>query len=310
MVTTVRAPNPSPMTLDGTNSYVLDCGAGAALVIDPGPPIPLHLEALRASAAADDLAIRFIVLTHGHGDHAGGAKLLAAATDAQIFAHPKCSVAHDADLPLESDLVLGELALRVVDAPGHTFDHAIFYHERERALFTGDTILGQGTTVIAPPDGAMRPYQRTLQRLADEFGAARTIYGGHGSVVTDPSAKIAEYIAHRRMREEQIVAALAAGEGTIPDLVRTIYSPQPNPLWPAMARQILAHLLALQSEGRVVARPAGRALSAAESAMLNPDLATIVGPEEAALMGDEIGAQLRLDSLDEYRLAEGSTLPS
>ncbi len=95
--------------------------------------------------------------------------------------------------------------MRVIDAPGHADDHAIFYLPQERALFTGDVILGEGTVVVAPPGGAMRPYQHTLQRLIDEFGDARTIFGGHGPPVEDPPAKIAEYIAHRKMREEQIV---------------------------------------------------------------------------------------------------------
>jgi glyoxylase-like metal-dependent hydrolase (beta-lactamase superfamily II) len=190
-----------------------------------------------------------------------------------------------------------------MDAPGHTFDHVVFYLPAERALFTGDTILGEGTTVIAPPGGAMRPYQHTLQRLADEYAGARTIYGGHGPVVDDPQTKIADYIAHRAMRQEQILDALRKGAQTIPGLVRKIYSPQPHALWAAMARQILAHLLALEEEGRVVARPRKQALSAQEYAMLNPDLEAIVGPGEAAALAAEIGAEMRLESLDEYTLA-------
>jgi hypothetical protein len=148
----------------------------------------------------------------------------------------------------------------------------------------------------------MRPYQHTLQRLANEFTGARRIYGGHGPLVDDPRTKIAEYIAHRAVREQQIVAALGDGARTIPDLVRTIYSPQPHPLWAAMARQILAHLQALQAEERVVTRPRKQGLSAEEYAMLNPDLEAIVGPDEAAALAAEIGAEMRLESLDEYTL--------
>ena len=302
MVTLVRAPNPSPMTLTGTNSYVLDCGDGTALVIDPGPAIDRHVRALIETASAQHLGITRIALTHGHPDHALAAPALAAATGASIYAHPRSRIARDADLPLEAGFAAGSLALHVMDAPGHTFDHVIFYLAAERALFTGDTILGEGTTVIAPPGGAMRPYQQTLQRLADEFTDAGTIYGGHGSIVDDPQTKIADYIAHRAMREEQIVAALRDGARTIPDLVRTIYSPRPHPLWAAMARQILAHLLALQAEGRVAARPRKQGLSAEEYAMLNPDLEAIVGPDEAAALAAEIGAEMRLESLDEYTL--------
>ena len=302
MVTLVRAPNPSPMTLTGTNSYVLDCGDGTAVVIDPGPAIDRHVHALIETAAAQHLTITRIVLTHGHPDHALAAPALAAATGASIYAHPRSRVARDADLTLEAGFAAGPLALHIMDAPGHAFDHVIFYLPAERALFTGDTILGEGTTVIAPPGGAMRPYQHTLRRLASEFADARTIYGGHGPVVDDPQAKIADYLTHRAMREEQILASIGEGVRTIPDLVRKIYSPQPHALWAAMARQILAHLLALRAEGRVVARPRKESLSAEEYAMLNPDLEALVGPDEAAALAAEMGAEMRLESLDEYTL--------
>jgi glyoxylase-like metal-dependent hydrolase (beta-lactamase superfamily II) len=292
------------MTLQGTNSYLLDCGNGEALVIDPGPPIDAHLDALIDAAAKRALKIGTIVLTHGHPDHASGAARLAAATGAFVYAHPNSRTARDADLRLESELRAGAIALHTIDAPGHTFDHAIFYLAQEGALFTGDTILGEGTTVVAPPGGAMRPYQRTLQRLADEFGDARVIYGGHGPVVTDPRAKIAEYIAHRQMREEQILAALREGPLTIPDLVRRIYSPERQVLWPAMARQILAHLIALEDEGRVVSRPIDRAMTVDENAMLNPRIEEIVGPEEAAVIVAELGTELRLESLREYAILQ------
>jgi glyoxylase-like metal-dependent hydrolase (beta-lactamase superfamily II) len=291
------------MTLTGTNSYVLDCGDGTALVIDPGPVIDRHVRALIETAAAQGLTITRIALTHGHPDHALAAPALAAATGASIYAHPASKVARDADLPLEAGFAAGPLALRIMDAPGHTFDHVIFYLPSERALFTGDTILGEGTTVVAPPGGAMRPYQQTLRRLSSEFADARTIYGGHGPVVDDAQAKISDYIAHRAMREEQIVAALRGGARTIPDLVRKIYGPQPHALWAAMGRQILAHLQALQAEGRVVARPRKQGLSAEEYAMLNPDLEAIAGPDQAAALAAEIGAEMRLESLDEYTLA-------
>jgi glyoxylase-like metal-dependent hydrolase (beta-lactamase superfamily II) len=290
------------MTLSGTNSYVLDGGDGTALVIDPGPAIDRHVRALIETAAGQRLTITRIALTHGHPDHALAAPALAAATGASVYAHPASRITRDADLPLEAGFAVGSLVLHTIDAPGHTFDHVLFYLPAERALFTGDTILGEGTTVIAPPGGAMRPYQHTLQRLANEFSEARTIYGGHGPVVDDAQAKIAEYIAHRAMREAQIVASLREGARTIPDLVRKIYGPEPHALWAAMARQILAHLLALEAEGRVDAQPRRQALSAQEYAMLNPDLEAIVGPDEAAALAAEIGAEMRLESLDEYTL--------
>ncbi len=305
MVTLVRAPNPSAMTLTGTNSYVLNCGDGAALVIDPGPAIPAHVEALLDAAAAQGLSIRAIALTHGHPDHAAAAPQLAAATGAPVYAHPAARVPHTRDIALEGELRVGTTALRAMDAPGHTFDHVVLYLREERSLFTGDVILGEGTSVIAPPGGAMHPYQRTLHRLADEFGDAHTIYGGHGPIVHDAQAKIEEYAEHRRMREAQIVDALRAGAATIPDIVRRVYGPERSVLWPAMARQILAHLMALEEEGRVRAAPLDRVMTAEEAAMLNPHIEELVGPEEAAVIVAELGTEMRLQTLLAYHLTKG-----
>lgn len=306
MVTLVRAPNPSAMTLSGTNSYVIDCGDGAALVIDPGPAIEAHAGALARAAAARGLTIRAIALSHGHPDHAAGAAALAAATNAALYAHPNAKAARDADLPLDGTVRVGGVSLRTIDAPGHTFDHVVFYLPQEGALFTGDVILGEGTSVIAPPGGAMRPYQHTLRRLAQEFGGARVIYPGHGPIVTDPGAKIAEYIAHRQMRETQILDALRERPMTIPDLVKRIYSAHRQILWPAMARQMLAHLIALEDEGRVAARNLDRPMTADEATMLNPRIEEVLGPEEAAVVIAELGTELRLESLREYSLTGGN----
>jgi glyoxylase-like metal-dependent hydrolase (beta-lactamase superfamily II) len=215
-------------------------------------------------------------------------------------------VARDADLPLEGELRVGDASLRVIDAPGHTFDHAAFYLPHDGGLFTGDVILGEGTSVIAPPGGAMRPYQRTLQRLAYEFGDARAIYGGHGPVVADPRAKIEEYIEHRKMREAQIVDALREGPATIPDLVKRIYGAHRQVLWPAMARQVLAHLIALEDEGAVVSRTLRRTMTGDETAILNPRIEEILGPDEAAVAIAELGTELRLESLADYSLSDRS----
>ena len=300
-ITVVRAPNPSAMTLTGTNTYLIDAGGGEALVIDPGPAIQRHVDVLLDAARERNLRITTIALTHGHPDHAPAALPLAQHTGAAIYAHPASEAPYDRAL-LDGDLRVGTLALRVVDAPGHTFEHVAFYEPEERALFTGDVILGEGTVVIAPPGGAMRPYQQTLQRLGEQFGDAARIYGGHGEVVDDPRAKIGEYIAHRRMREAELIAQLETGPLTIPELVLRIYGNARPLLWPAMARQLLAYLIALSEEGRVAAAVVDRAMTKEETAMLNPDWKDIVGPEHAAVVEAELGSMLRLDALYRYRL--------
>lgn len=298
----VRAHNPSAMTLTGTNSYVIDTNDGEALVIDPGPLDERHIGALIDHAASRGLRIRAIALTHGHPDHAPAAAPLAQRTGARVYAHPHSDVPRDADLPLDDDFRVGALALRVIDAPGHTFEHVVMYEPVEAALFTGDVILGEGTVVIAPPGGAMRPYMRTLQRLRDEFPGAKRIYGGHGPIVENAQAKIAEYIAHRELRQNELLEALRSGPQTIPDLVRTIYGDTRRVLWPAAARQMLAYLMALAQEDVVHARALDRPLTAEETAILNPSWESIVGAEHAPLVEAELGAMLKLDTVYEYSL--------
>lgn len=299
----VRAPNPSPMTLTGTNSYLVEAGDAAAIVIDPGPAIERHVDALLRAARERKRTITAIAVTHGHPDHAPASVALARATGAPIYTHFRSSVPHDRDLPLEAEWRIGTRALRVIDAPGHTFDHVIFYDEGTRTLFTGDTILGQGTVVIAPPGGAMRPYQQTLERLARDFSEARTILGGHGPPVTGAQAKIAEYIAHRKHRESELIVALAQGKQTIPQLVVRIYSQTPPQLHPAAARQLLAYLEALIAEGRVRAVPADRELTVEESALLNPSWDSLVDAELARVVEAELGTSYRIDKLICYSLS-------
>lgn len=305
-VALVRAPNPSPMTLSGTNSYVIDAGAGEAVVIDPGPVIERHLDALVANAAERALRITTIAVTHGHPDHAPAAAPLKARTGATVWVHPNSDVPHDRRFELEGELRAGDLALRVIDAPGHTFEHVALYEPTGRALFTGDVILGEGTVVIAPPGGAMRPYQRTLERLRDEFADAARIYGGHGPVVEDARAKIDEYIAHRKTREAELLAALRSGPMTIPQLVIAIYGTTRPVLWPAAARQLLAYLLALSEEGTVRARTLDRPMTEQENMILNPAWESIVGAEHAPVIRAELGAMLKLDTLYEYSLTGSS----
>ncbi|HEX5274927.1 MAG TPA: MBL fold metallo-hydrolase [Candidatus Rubrimentiphilum sp.] len=247
----VRAPNPSPLTLTGTNSYVIDCGNGEAICIDPGPAIESHVEALLAHCERIDCALTLIALTHGHPDHAPAAALLRERTKARIAAHEAGGAARDRAIRDGDTVAAGDVALHVAASPGHSADHLVFYEPRERALFTGDTVLGEGYVLITPPDGDMRAYMHTLARLAREFAQARTIFGGHGEPVRDPAAKLRDYLEHRLIRERQILDALNAGPKTVSQLVESIYVQTDRALWPAASQQVLAYLDALEREARI-----------------------------------------------------------
>jgi glyoxylase-like metal-dependent hydrolase (beta-lactamase superfamily II) len=290
------------MTLTGTNSYLVDCGNGQAVCIDPGPPIDRHVEALLECARAGGTRIVLICLTHTHPDHAPASIALKERTAAPVAAHAQTEFPHDRNLHDGDVVQIGDARIRVMEAPGHTFDHLVFYEERERALFTGDVVLGEGYVVIAPPNGAMRPYQATLQRLLNEFPDAAVIYGGHGEPVLKPREKLQEYAAHRESREQEILTALGAGPQTIPQLVQRIYRDTNPVLWPAAARQMLAYLLALEHEGRIESHPVDRPMTGEEHAILNPEWESIVGREHARTVEEELGAMLRLDTIRLYSL--------
>jgi glyoxylase-like metal-dependent hydrolase (beta-lactamase superfamily II) len=285
----LRANNPSPMTLDGTNGYVLQVGPGELVAIDPGPIDDAQRDAFLAAARAADASYAAILVTHGHPDHAPGAAPLAAATGAPVFAHPAARFPHDRALADDERLTFGDAAITVLHAPGHAPDHLVFVLEQELALFTGDVVAGTGFMVIAPPHGEMRTYQATLHRLREHYGNATALYGGHGPEVRDVRGKLDDYIAHREARERQILEALAAGASTIPDLVARIYAETPRGLWPAAARQILAYLIALEREGRVHAERLERPTTPAEAALLDPDLSKLGEGAEAALIRAELG---------------------
>ncbi len=307
-VVRVLAPNPSPMTLEGTNSYLV-LGGRQAIAIDPGPLIEAHVDALVAAAARHGAEIAAIALTHDHPDHAPATALLHARTGAPVYAHALSRVSADHRVGEGDAVVAGDAALAVLEAPGHARDHLVYALEEELALFTGDVVIGRGTVVVAPPSGDMRAYQATLERLRREYESSHAIFGGHGDRIDDPRAKLDEYIAHRRSRESEIVAALGrggaggGGEVTVPALVAEIYRSVSPVLWPAAARQIVAYLIALEREGRVRSRELPRAPTAAEAAILNPDLSRIADPESAAIARAELGFDEPPERIVAYALA-------
>ena len=244
----VLAPNPGIRELEGTNTWIV--GDQPALVIDPGPDDPGHLAEVARTAGS----VGAIALTHDHPDHAPGALPLAATTGARVFA------AKPPEGPTEvmerirdgEQVSTGSVSLEVVATPGHTPDHVAFFDARTGSLFTGDAVLGRGTSVIDPPEGDLAAYLRSLRRMR-ELGP-RTIYPGHGPVVLRAVAKLDEYLDHRTMREEQILTALGDASRTPEELVTEIYADYPPELHELAARSVLAHLLKLEIEGRAEKR--------------------------------------------------------
>jgi glyoxylase-like metal-dependent hydrolase (beta-lactamase superfamily II) len=288
----VRAPNPSPMTLEGTNSYVVRMGPDHVVAIDPGPADDAHLGAIVHAAHALGAPLTHILVTHGHPDHYPGAAPLARTTGARVVAHANARFPHDATLGDGEPLaVAGDATIAAYDTQGHSRDSLTFAltADGETALFTGDLVIGRGTVVVAPPNGDMRVYQASLRRMRAQFPHAAAIYGGHGPRIDDVPAKLDEYLAHREMRERNVLDALRAEPQTIPALVAAIYANVDPILWPAAARQVLAYLLALENEGIVVRSRVARPATADERAILDPDLSKLADPEIVALARAELG---------------------
>jgi glyoxylase-like metal-dependent hydrolase (beta-lactamase superfamily II) len=222
----VLAPNPSPMTLDGTNTWVIaEPGSAAALVVDPGPEDNGHLHRVLDVACVGDRQVAQIVLTHGHPDHAAGAARFAAMTGAPVIALDPAHRLGSEGLSAGDVLTAAGCEVRVVATPGHSADSVSLLLEADGALLTGDTVLGRGTTVIAQ-DGGLGDYLRTLDELRSLAGSAglRALLPGHGPLLDDPAGVLDYYIAHRRERLDQIRAALAAGARTPAEIVDVVYA--------------------------------------------------------------------------------------
>lgn len=244
LVRRVLAPNPSPMTGPGTNTYLI--GQQELAVIDPGPDIPAHLDAILA--AAGTAPIRAILVTHRHSDHLPAARPLAERTGAILYGHPELPGVQQ-PLADEARLLVDGLHLRALATPGHTPEHCCYLLEETGALFCGDLMAGSGTVVVGSGEGELLAYLASLRRLLAL--EPRRILPGHGPPIEEPSAAIRSYLEHRQLREDQIVAALAAGPRTVADLRAAIYPDVPAALVWAAENNVRAHLLKLCAEGRV-----------------------------------------------------------
>jgi glyoxylase-like metal-dependent hydrolase (beta-lactamase superfamily II) len=224
----IVAPNPGAMTLEGTNTYLY--GSDPCVVIDPGPDDVGHLEKVRA-AALERGGIGLVLLTHSHGDHAAGAQRL------------------EVEVVLPGD---GEEhgGLRALATPGHTADHVCFLSD-DGVCFGGDLVLGEGSTFVPPDGGSLAAYMDSLRLLQAE--PIELICPGHGPWVTDPAAKLAEYVEHREMRERRLLAALERGERSKQALLADAWDDVPAELRAAAALVMEAHLQKLEAEGRLPA---------------------------------------------------------
>lgn len=262
LVRRLLAPNPSPFTYTGTWAFIV--GSGEVAVIDPGPDIPEHLDAMLDALAGERVAA--IVCTHTHRDHSPASRALRAATGAPIVGCAPLSPGgggdlgddESFDLDYAPDRVLADgetlagtgWTLQAVATPGHTSNHLCFALSQSRALFAGDHVMGWSTSIVSPPNGDMAAYMRSLERLLGRDDAI--YYPAHGPAVENPRTLVQRLIAHRRHREEHILSLLEEDEATIPEMVEQMYRDIDPRLHPAAARSVLAHLIDLRRRDLVV----------------------------------------------------------
>lgn len=262
LIRRVVANNPGPFTYTGTGTYIV--GHGEVAVIDPGPDMDDHLRAILAAVEGE--TVTHIFVTHNHMDHSPLAHPLAQATGATVFACAKPGVPTKSEIRMEAgddrnfrpDVGLcdgglfkgrGGWTIEAIPTPGHTSNHICYALLEERALFSGDHIMGWSTTVISPPDGDMGEYFASLEKIKRREFA--TLWPTHGPPVRDVEPFIDGYIGHRRAREAQILAALADGHTRIKAMVPVLYKDVDARLHPAAAHSVMAHIIHLVATGRV-----------------------------------------------------------
>ncbi|GER07211.1 MBL fold metallo-hydrolase [Iodidimonas muriae] len=268
LIRRIVAPNSGPFTYTGTGTYVI--GRGTVAVIDPGPADPTHVEKILDGLGSE--RVSHIVITHTHRDHSPGASLLQDETGAPVLAYGPHGAGARADLP--SDLAMGQVeegadmafrpdellrdgdhvrgpgwSLEAIWTPGHTSNHLCFALAAERALFSGDHVMGWSTSVISPPDGDMGQYMASLERVGARDDAV--FWPTHGPPIPKPARHVAALIAHRKGREQAILACLEAGICDVPDIVARLYTDLHPGLIPAAARSVLAHLVDLADRDMV-----------------------------------------------------------
>jgi len=262
LIRRVTANNPGPFTYKGTGTYIV--GRGEVAVIDPGPDMGDHLQAIEAAIPGE--RVSHILVTHHHLDHSPLAKPLSERTGAKVWGRAvagpivedavKLEAGYDRFTP-DIPLIGGEViegdgwTFEAIHTPGHTSNHICYALRQENALFSGDHIMGWSTTVVTPPDGNMGDYLRSLERVSERGFA--TLWPTHGPPIRDVAPFLEAYAAHRRDRERQILDRLAAGDTRIKVMVPTMYAAVDPRLHPAAAHSVLAHMIELVNSGRVVA---------------------------------------------------------
>jgi glyoxylase-like metal-dependent hydrolase (beta-lactamase superfamily II) len=260
LIRRVTANNAGPFTFRGTGTYIV--GRGAVAVIDPGPAMPEHLDAILAAVEGE--TVTHILVTHHHSDHSPLSRPLAARTGAKVWGCAVRDLPEPGEVRLEAGydrfepdisvcggaVIEGEgWTLEAIPTPGHTSNHICYALAEEDALFSGDHIMGWSTTVITPPDGDMGDYLRSLELIRERDFSV--LWPTHGPPVTEVRPFLDAYIEHRKDRERQILARLAAGDTRIKAMVPVLYSAVDQRLWPAAAHSVMAHMLELVRTGRV-----------------------------------------------------------